>query len=100
MSAKRGEASNRFGVPNNRNSSDMEKVCRILAAMEDEERWRQELDELHGAEYFRVYAILLQYRQPKYSSAEFKGEVSASNEVTDKLRMMINSNNNDTTTTT
>ena len=60
--------------------------------MEDPERLKVELAELHGKDYFRVYCDLMAYLRPKYSSVEFNGNVKVGNEVTEALRGLIKKN--------
>lgn len=72
-----------------------ETLEKLVKVMEDPERMKVELNELHGKDYFKVYCDLMAYLRPKYSNIEFKGDVKIGNEVTDRLRMMINDKDND-----
>lgn len=77
------------GTPNKRTELGEDNLKTLIAVMESPERMSQELQELHGKDYFRVYFDALQYMRPKYSSIEFKGEMSVGNDVVDKLRKAI-----------
>lgn len=77
------------GTPNRRTAIGEDKLRTLIEVLESPERMAQELRELHGRDYFRVYFDALQYMRPKYSSIEFKGEVSVGNEVAEKLRQAI-----------
>lgn len=77
------------GTPNKRTELGEDNLKTLIAVMESPERMSQELQELHGKDYFRVYFDALQYMRPKYSSIEFKGDVSVGNEVADKLRKVL-----------
>lgn len=67
-------------------------LAKLVEAMEDPERLKVELAELHGKDYFRVYCDLMAYLRPKYSSVEFNGNVKVGNEVTEALRGLIKKN--------
>lgn len=79
------------GTPNKKDKlGGDDTLARLVEAMEDPERLRAELDELHGKDYFRVYCDLMAYLRPKYSSVEFNGNVKMGNEVTEALRKAMN----------
>ena len=70
-------------------------LAKLVEAMEDPERLKRELADLHGKDYFRVYCDLQAYLRPKFSNIEFNGNMSVGNEVTDALRNLIKSNGNE-----
>lgn len=79
------------GTPNKKTrlgGDDM--LVKLVQAMEDPERMKLELAELHGKDYFRVYTDLMAYLRPKFSSIEFNGEMKIGNEVTERLKKLIN----------
>lgn len=63
----------------------------LLQLMEDPERMAQELANLHGRDYFRVYFDAQAYVRPKFSSIEFNGDVQVTNEVASRINALINS---------
>lgn len=77
------------GTPNKRTQIGEDKLKTLIEVLECPERVAQELQELHGRDYFKVYFDALQYMRPKYSSIEFKGEMSVGNDVADKLRRAV-----------
>lgn len=84
------------GTPNKRTRlGGDDTLAKLVEAMEDPERMKIELAELHGRDYFRVYCDLQSYLRPKFSNIEFNGNVSVGNEVTDALRNLIKSNGNE-----
>lgn len=79
----------RKGSLNKRTELGEDRLRTLVGVLEDPGRMAEELQELHGKDYFRVYFDALQYMRPKYSSIEFKGEVNVGNDVADKLREAI-----------
>lgn len=77
------------GTPNKRTQLGEDKLKTLVEVLECPERMAEELQQLHGKDYFRVYFDALQYLRPRYSSIEFKGDVAIGNEVADKLRTAI-----------
>jgi len=77
------------GTLNKRTQLGEDNLKRLVETLEDTDRMEEELQELHGRDYFKVYFDALQYLRPKYSSVEFNGEVKMSNEVAERLRGMI-----------
>lgn len=55
----------------------------------------QELANLHGRDYFRVYFDAQAYVRPKYSSIEFNGDVQVTNEVASRINALINTTNDE-----
>lgn len=81
------------GTPNKKDKlGGFDTLAKLVEAMEDPERLKVELAELHGKDYFRVYCDLMAYLRPKYSSVEFNGNVKVGNEVTEALRGLIKKN--------
>lgn len=81
------------GTPNKKDKlGGFDTLAKLVEAMEDPERLKVELAELHGKDYFRVYCDLMAYLRPKYSSVEFNGNVKMGNEVTEALRGLIKKN--------
>lgn len=78
------------GTPNKRTQLGVDNLQSLVDILENKERISEELEQLHGRDYFRVYFDALQYLRPKYSSVEFKGDVTIGNEVANKLRNVIN----------
>lgn len=64
-------------------------IRKIMETMEDTERMEEELAQVHGKDYFRVYCDLQAFLRPKYSSVEFSGDVKVGNEVADKLKKLM-----------
>lgn len=64
-------------------------IKKIMEKMEDPQRMEEELAQIHGKDYFRVYCDLQAFLRPKYSSVEFNGDVRIDNEVADKLKKLI-----------
>ena len=84
------------GTPNKRTSlGGDDTLAKLVKVMEDPERLEEELAQLHGKDYFRVYCDLQAYLRPKYSNIEFNGDVKIGNEVTDALRGLIRNEDND-----
>lgn len=79
----------RKGTPNRRTELGADNLKTLVSVLEDPVRMAQELQELHGRDYFRVYFEALQYLRPKFSSVEFSGDVSVGNEVADRLRHLV-----------
>ena len=79
------------GTPNKKDKlGGFDTLAKLVEAMEDPERLKVELAELHGKDYFRVYCDLMAYLRPKFSSVEFNGNVKMGNEVTEALRKAMN----------
>ena len=79
------------GTPNKKDKlGGFDTLAKLVEAMEDPERLKMELAELHGKDYFRVYCDLMAYLRPKFSSVEFNGNVKMGNEVTEALRKAMN----------
>lgn len=77
------------GTPNKRTQLGVDNLQSLVDKLEDKARINEELEQLHGRDYFRVYFDALQYLRPKYSSVEFKGDIALGNEVADKLRRAL-----------
>lgn len=77
------------GTPNKRTRMGEDKLEQLVGILEDDQRMKKELADLHGRDYFKVYFDALQYLRPKYNSIEFNGEVKIGNEVAERLRGMI-----------
>ena len=67
-------------------------LAKLVEAMEDTDRLKEELGRLHGRDYFQVYCNLQGYLRPKFSSIDFQGEVKVGNEVAEALRELTINN--------
>lgn len=80
------------GTPNKRTRlGGDDALFNFIQLMEDPERMSQELANLHGRDYFRVYFDAQAYVRPKFSSIEFNGDVQVTNEVASRINALINS---------
>lgn len=77
------------GTPNKREALGQDRLERLVGLMEDEDRVKEELEKLHGKDFFRVYLDALQYLRPKMSNVEYRGNVAVSNVVAERLREVI-----------
>lgn len=84
------------GTPNKRTRlGGDDALLNLIKLMEDPKRMSQELANLHGRDYFRVYFDAQAYVRPKYSSIEFNGDVQVTNEVASRINALINTTNDD-----
>lgn len=84
------------GTPNKRTRlGGDDELLKLIKIMEDPKRMAQELANLHGRDYFRVYFDAQAYVRPKYSSIEFNGDVQVTNEVASRINALINTTNDD-----
>lgn len=84
------------GTPNKRTRlGGDDALLNLIKLMEDPRRMAQELANLHGRDYFRVYFDAQAYVRPKYSSIEFNGDVQVTNEVASRINALINTTNDD-----
>lgn len=84
------------GTPNKRTRlGGDDALLNLIKLMEDPKRMAEELANLHGRDYFRVYFDAQAYVRPKYSSIEFNGDVQVTNEVASRINALINTTNDD-----
>lgn len=84
------------GTPNKRTRlGGDDALLNLVKLMEDPKRMAQELANLHGRDYFRVYFDAQAYVRPKYSSIEFNGDVQVTNEVASRINALINTTNDE-----